>query len=90
MNDKRYQVTRGDDKTVPVSVPDDPDPQDALVDAIRNTLTPHAVAAVAAWLQLASVDDPNVAGEIEWFTRVLVETLGGNEMADRLIEEIGL
>ncbi len=71
---------------------DDPTDDDSqrLQEAIRDTLTPHAVAAIAAHLQPARSGDPDVDREVAWFTAQLIELLGGPQGYNGLIEEIGL
>ncbi len=81
-------------KPVRVSVPDRTDP-DALDEAVfwtgmRDRLSPEAVAAIVAFLQPAHTNVPRVDREIEWFSRKLVDLLGGHEQQSRLAEELGL
>jgi hypothetical protein len=64
--------------------------EELLIDALRENLTPHAVAAIAAWLQPASTKDENVNAEIRWFTERLAQAVGGWQQQGQLIEEIGL
>ena len=71
---------------------DDPIEHDSqrLQEAIRDTLTPHAVAAIVAYLQPARSGDADVDRELQWFTAQLIELLGGPDGYNRLIEELGL
>jgi|YNPBryantNP2012_1023418.scaffolds.fasta_scaffold03192_4 predicted NBD/HSP70 family sugar kinase len=85
---KRYTVIRSDGKAVQVSVPTDPDPQDLLVGAIRDCLSPHAVAAIAVGLDHVRATNPAVDQEIGWFRGLLVDVLGGPERLERLAEEL--
>ena len=71
---------------------DDPTEHDSehLQEAIRDTLTPHAVAAIVAYLRPASSGDTDVDREVAWFAQQLIELLGGPRGYTRLIEELGL
>ena len=62
----------------------------SLADALRDNLSPEAVAAIASWLQPARVSDTSVDQEIGWFRGLLVDALGGYEQQSRLAEELGL
>ena len=69
----------------------DPAPGGAsLVDALRDNLSPEAVAAIASWLQPASTNDQKVDREIRWFTQQLAQALGGWDQQSRLAAELGL
>lgn len=48
--------------------------QTDLATAIRDNLSPQAVAAIVAYLQPVSTRDPQVNGEVAWFSEQLVET----------------
>jgi len=56
---------------------------------IREQFSPEAVAAIAAWLQPASTNNPAVDRQIQWFIEQLVEMLG-TEQYNALCEELGL
>ena len=62
----------------------------SLVDALRDNLSPEAVAAIASWLQPARTNDENVDREVRWFTEQLAQALGGWDQQSRLAEELGL
>lgn len=62
----------------------------ALVDALRENLSPEAVAAIASWLQPARTNDENVDREVRWFAEQLAQALGGWDQQSRLAEELGL
>ncbi|MBS3735484.1 MAG: hypothetical protein KGY99_11300 [Phycisphaerae bacterium] len=79
-NAKRY-----DAKT-----PDDPTSEDVLYDALRENLSPQAVAAIAAYLQPIATMDPDVVRQVMWLRRLLTATVGGNDSMDRLCDEAGL
>jgi hypothetical protein len=87
---KTYKHTRRDGTIVRGTVPEDPKPEDLLIDALRENLSPEAVAAIASWLQPATVADASVNQEIGWFRGVLIDALGGYEQQNRLAEELGL
>ena len=58
--------------------PDEPD-NDELADALRENLSPRAVAGIAACLKNACTNDADADCffEIDWFRRKLVEMTGG-------------
>jgi hypothetical protein len=87
---KTCKHTRPDGSIVRVTVPEDPKPEELLIDALRENLSPEAVAAIASWLQPASTNDQNVDREIRWFAEQLAQTLGGWDQQSRLAEELGL
>ena len=62
----------------------------SLVDALRDNLSPEAVAAIASWLQPARTNDENVDREVRWFAEQLAQALGGWDQQNRLAEELGL
>ncbi len=62
----------------------------ALGDALRDNLSPEAVAAIASWLQPARTNDENVDREVRWFVEQLAQALGGWDQQSRLAEELGL
>ena len=84
-----YEVERGDRK-VRVTVPEDPKPEDLLADALRENLSPHAVAAIAAYLQPVRTMDPEVVRQVRWFGELLTKVVGGEDELNRLCEEVGL
>ena len=61
-----------------------------LFDAIREQLSPHAVASIASHLQGARTNNAQVDGQVHWFAEELVKLLGGREQQARLAEELGL
>ena len=75
-------------RTVRVTVPEN-EPQDVLEDAIRDNLSPQAVAAIAAHLFSASTKNDGVNKEIRWFADRLV-SLVGTDQYNALCEEVGL
>lgn len=77
-------------KKVRVTIPENPDLVEQMKDAIRDHLSPEAVAAIVAYLQPVSTKDQSVNKEIAWFSQKLAEMLGGYENQSRLAEELGL
>jgi len=86
---RTYEADAGDRK-VRVTVPEDAKPEDALADAIRDNLSPKAVATIVAFLQPVRTNDHDVDEQVRWFAEQLVEALGGYEAQSRLAEEVGL
>ena len=87
--DKTYEAKMGG-KKVRVTIPEDPDPAEVLMDAIKDNLSPLAVAAIVAYLQPARVKDKGVQREVEWFSEELVKAVGGNTQLNQLMDELGL
>ena len=83
-------VTTVDGRKVAVTVPENPDPVQVMVDAIKDNLSPQAVAAIIAYLQPAKTKDAKINREIEWFSEKLVEAVGGNAALNQLMDEVGL
>jgi len=73
-----------------VTVPENPKPEELLTDALRENLSPHAVAAIAAYLQPVRTMDPEVVRQVRWFAELLTEVVGGEDELNRLCEEVGL
>ena len=65
------------------------DEQD-LFDALKDNLSPQAVAAIVAYLQPAKTKDDAVNRQLRWFAERLTELVGGPEQQGRLAEEVGL
>ena len=86
---KTYEADEGNRK-VRVTVPEDLKPEDVLTDAVRDNLSPQAIATIVAFLQPVRTDDQDVDEEVRWFAEQLVEALGGYEAQNRLAEEVGL
>ena len=79
-----------DGKKVRVTIPEDPDPTEVMVEAIKDNLSPAAVAAIIAYLQPTRVKDAKVQREVEWFSEKLVEAVGGDAELSRFCDELGL
>lgn len=75
-------------RTVRVTVPENDESE--LFEAIREQLSPHAVASIVAHLQGARTNNQDVDRQVHWFTEELVKLLGGYEHQARLGEELGL
>ena len=86
---RTYEADAGDRK-VRVTVPEAPKPEDVLVDAVRDNLSPKAVATIAAYLQPARTLDRDVVRQVGWFRELLIEVVGGDEAFNRLANEVGL
>ncbi len=71
-----------------VTVPEN-DEQD-LLDAIREQLSPEAVAAIVCCLQINRTNNPEVDRQVRWFHDQLCRLLGGHEQQSQLAEELGL
>ena len=85
---KTYEAKINGRKTR-VTVPDNPDPKEILIDAIRDNFSPKAVAAIASCLQTVRTNDRNVDGEVWWLIELLDGMLG-EDGKNRLCEELGL
>jgi hypothetical protein len=83
-------VTTMDGRKVAVTVPENPDPVQVMVDAIKDNVSPAAVATIIAYLQPVKVKDKAVQREVEWFSEKLVEAVGGNAALNQLMDEVGL
>lgn len=75
-------------KKVRVTVPENDESE--LFDAIREQLSPHAVASIIAHIQGAATNNVQVDQQVYWFSQKLTELLGGHEQFNRLAEELGL
>jgi hypothetical protein len=83
-------------RTVRVTVPErhesvaySGDVGDVLRDVL-DSLSPHAVAAIAAYLHPVRTMDQEVVRQLRWFAELLTEVVGGEEQLNRLCEEAGL
>lgn len=81
---RRYDAGRGRKVTVPEN-----DERD-LFEAVREQLSPHAVACIASHLSGASTNNPEVDRQVRWFHDQLCELLGGYEQQAHLAQELGL
>ena len=66
-----------------------PDAKDVLRTALRDNLSPEAVAAIAAHLGSVQTNSKSVNGEAAWFRGFLVDLLGV-EQVNAMCEELGL
>jgi hypothetical protein len=73
-----------------ITRPHDTTADERVFDALREQLSPHAIAAIASYLQTNRTSDPAVDREVDWFRDQLCELLGGGEAQSRLAEELGL
>jgi len=76
-------------KKVRVTVPENPDPVELMQDAIRDNLSPQAVAVIAAHLHgMVNTKNDAVNREVAWFTEQLLDMVG--DQYNALCEETGL
>ena len=66
------------------------DAVEVLRDALRDNLSPHAIAAIAAYIQPVRTMDPRLVRQVRWFADLLIEMVGGGDEHNRLCEEVGL
>ncbi len=85
-----FEVPGYEQRKTTAATPEVSEPVDALANAIRDSISPEAVAAIVAYLQPAQTNDPEVDRQVQWFAERLIETLGGPEQQSRLAEELGL
>ena len=75
-------------KKVRVTVPEN-DESD-LFAAVREQMSPHAVAAIVSFLQPVRTNNSDVDRQVHWFAEELVKLVGGYEQQSRLAVELGL
>jgi len=61
---------------------------EVLRDVLRDSLSPEAVAIVAACVDSEVVKDAKVAREVAWFRELLVKMVGSEEDIDRVCAEL--
>lgn len=61
-----------------------------LFDALRDTFSPEAIAAMVMYLQGPDTKSTEVNRQLQWFAGELTSLVGGNEMLADLANEIGL
>ena len=61
-----------------------------VLGALKDHLSPEAVATIIAYLQPVRTKNPDVDREVAWFAGRLVDLVGGDEAFNRLCEELGL
>jgi len=83
-----YEADIGGRK-VRVTIPEGIDEQD-LFDALKDDLSPEAIAAIVAYLQPAHTNNDAVNRQLRWFADQLTELVGGHEQQGHLAEEVGL
>ena len=86
---KTYETTM-DGKKVRVTIPDNPRDEDVLFEAMKDNLSPEAVAVIIAYLQPVKTKNGNVDRQVAWFRDRLVELVGGDKAFNQLCEELGL
>ena len=75
-------------RKVRVTVPEN-DESD-LFAAVREQMSPHAVAAIVSFLQPVRTNNSDVDRQVHWFAEELTKLVGGDEQQSRLAEELGL
>ena len=85
---KTYETTLNGKKTR-VTIPENED-TDVLAEALKDNLSPEAVATIVAYLQPTRVKDAKVQREVEWFSEELVKAVGGNAALAQLMDEVEL
>lgn len=65
-------------------------PTEALLEALRECLTPEAIALIVANLESADCRHVGARGEVRWFLRALTAELGGPAAVGKLYAEIGV
>jgi len=90
MNEMEIQTVKHNGRKVRRTVPPDPAPAEILIDAIKDNISPEAVAVIAAYLQPVHCGDERVDRQVQWFAEQLVEALGGDDAFNRMCDELGL
>ena len=86
---KTYEANLGG-KKVRVTVPESASVE-SMEDMLKENLSPHAVAAIAAYLQAAvGTNDPDVDKEVNWFREKLEGLLANEQEFNALCKELGL
>jgi hypothetical protein len=86
---KTYPAKTRDGSTVRVTIPEDPKPEELLDDALRENLSPEAIAVIVAYLQPARSKDATADQQVRWFSDRLVALLGADQFR-RLQDELGV
>ena len=63
---------------------------EALKNAIREEMTPQAIALTIAYLQGAKAPHQSATTEVGWLCDRLTELVGGPKMLSKLFDEIGV
>jgi predicted metal-dependent hydrolase len=86
---KTYEA-KMDGKKVRVTVPESASVE-SMEDMLKENLSPHAVAAIAAYLRAAiGTNDPDVDKEVNWFQQKLEGLLANEQEFNALCKELGL
>ena len=59
-------------------------PKKALMNAMKECMSPQTVSVIAAWLQTAKCGHEQVDTEVKWFADRLVKLLGGDDEFNRI------
>ena len=73
-----------------VAVLENVEPAKMLADALRENLSPLALACIWSYLQACDPPDAVTACQVRWFEDMLIDILGGAEEGDRLCDEAGV
>ena len=88
---RKYEVETADGRKVLVTVPE---PAAICVGdleaALKDNMSPAAIATIVAYIQPVRVDIPEVEREVLWFSEMLIGLLGGPDAFNRLIDDVGL
>ena len=76
-------------RRVQVTVPPDPTGRELLVDALKDSLSPEAIVAIASYLQCANLTNHRAMDQVRWFRDLLTEVVGVEEF-NRIVDELGL
>lgn len=84
---KTFSAKNRDGRTV--TIPENPKPENLLDDALRENLSPEAIAVIAGYLQPARSKSPEADKQVFWFYERLVALLGADQFR-RLQDELGI
>ena len=87
---RKTRLSQAEHNGKPVDVTEPENDESELFDAIREQLSPHAVAAIASCLQINRTNNPQVDQQVRWFHDQLCELLGGYEEQSQFAKELGL
>ena len=84
-----YIVTRKDGKEVKVTIPEDDNPMDVLIDALKDNFSPGAIATMASALHGIETNNGSVNMEVLYMRDVLIQILGMDEY-NKFLNALGL
>ena len=59
-----------------------------LVEVLRNTLSPEAIAGIAYIVHCVTTNDKAANKQIQWFADILAEMVGGWDAQEKMAEEL--